>query len=135
MADAKGDLVVRVGDPKWEDEAVTVIRGWLTTAVDTLALVFGTLADKPQYQSRVTIIVYRVSDAGGKTHATGMHWISYSGQLKPHLKDHLFDETSVGYKVLKQPLGLLTSRPMKSLRKRGRRAPTTPPTGLSLRSG
>ena len=70
-----------------------------------LALVFGTLADKPQYQSRVTIIVYRVSNSAGKTHAIGMHWISYSGQLKPHLKDHLFNETSVGYKVLNQQLG------------------------------
>jgi hypothetical protein len=104
ISDAKSALVGRASNPDWEDEAVTVIRGWLTSAVDTLALVFGTLADRPQYQSRVTIIVYRVSDAGGNPQAKGMHWISYAGQLKPHLKDHLFDETSVGYKVLKQEL-------------------------------
>jgi len=108
MADGRSILVSRIpaSDVKWEDQAVSVIRSWLTTAVDTLALVFGTLADKPQYQSRVTIIVYRISGAGGETHATGMHWISYAGgNLKPHDKDQLFDEKSVGYKVLKQQFG------------------------------
>jgi hypothetical protein len=104
MADQNSVLAMPAGDSRWEDGAVIVMRGWVTAAVDTLALVFGTLADKPLCESRVTIIVYRDSEADGKPQAKGRHWISYSGRLKPHLKDHLFDETSIGYKVLKQQL-------------------------------
>lgn len=103
MSDSKSDLVSRVGVGKWEEEAINVIRGWLTTAVDTLALVFGTLADKPQYESRVTIIVYRVSETD-PAQVRGQHWISYAGQLKPHLKEQQFDQSSVGYRVLKRQL-------------------------------
>jgi hypothetical protein len=108
MADARRTLLCRppASDVKWEDQAVALIHSWLTTAVDTLALVFGTLADKPQYQSRVTIIVYKISGTGGETRATGKHWISYAGgNLKPHDKNQSFDEKSVGYKVLVQQLG------------------------------
>ena len=104
MSHAQTALVLRKNAAGWEDEAVSVIRGWLVTAVDTLALVFGTLADKPQYQSRVTIIVYRLGEIEGKPCARGIHWISYADQLKPHVKDDLFDEKSVGYKVLQQRL-------------------------------
>lgn len=103
MSDSKSDLVSRVGGDKWEAEATNLIRGWLTTAVDTLALVFGTLADKPQYESRVTVIVYRLSETE-PTLVRGQHWISYAGQLKPHLKEQLFDQSSVGYRVLKRQL-------------------------------
>jgi hypothetical protein len=103
MSDSKSDLISRVRSDRWEEEATNIIRGWLATAVDTLALVFGTLADKPQYESRVTVIVYRLSETD-PSRACGQHWISYAGQLKPHLKEQLFDQSSVGYKVLKRQL-------------------------------
>jgi hypothetical protein len=99
----KSDLLGRVSHAGWEKEASTIILIWLTSAVDTLALVFGTLADRKQYQSRVTIIVYRVSATGETEQAKGIHWISYPGQLTPHHPQN-FDETSIGYKVLKQQL-------------------------------
>jgi hypothetical protein len=100
----KDELLKRVKDPHWEDEAVAMIQSWLTSAVDTLALVFGTLADKQQYQSRVTVIIYRLDPGKGKPQAIGKHWISYAGQLIPHSSGILFDQTSIGYKVLRQEI-------------------------------
>jgi len=105
MAADQAGLVMLSKSAGWEHEAESLIRCWLISAVDTLALVFGTLADKPQYQSRVTLIVYRVEQRGGDgARALGMHWISYADQLKPHNKNQLFDNSSVGFKVLQQRL-------------------------------
>jgi hypothetical protein len=104
ISDAKDSLACADQGPQWEEQATATIQMWLTAAVDTLALVFGTLSDKPQYQSRVTLIVYRVGTLAEKPEALGKHWISYAGQLKPHSKDQLFDASSVGYKVLEQEL-------------------------------
>jgi len=100
----KSALLKRVKEPHWEEEATGIIQSWLTSAVDTLALVFGTLADKQQYQSRVTVIVYRLGQKNGAAQAVGKHWISYAGQLTPHVTDILFNHTSIGYKVLLQQI-------------------------------
>lgn len=89
-------------DGNWARFAKTTIETWLTTVVDTLALVFRTLARKPQYQSRVTVIVY--GTRGGKI--MGRHWIHYEGDLTPYRTSQDFDDTSIGYKVLS---GLLPS--------------------------
>jgi hypothetical protein len=76
--------------------AQLVIEGWLVTLVDIFALIFKTLAHKPEYQSRVTIILFGKS--GGTI--TGKHWVAYSGSLAAH-KPLGFGEDSVAYKVLK----------------------------------
>ena len=104
VATTKSALMKRIAEPHWEDEAITVIRSWLTSAVDALALVFGPLTDRREYQSRVTIIVYRLATNDGNAQASGKHWISYAGQLTPHAKDMVFDQSSIGYKVLSQKL-------------------------------
>ena len=83
-------------DNSWPQYARMTIERWLTTIVDTLALVFQTLAKKPEYQSRVTVIVYGL--LGGKI--TGKHWIHYEGQLTPFRTNQSFDEASIGYQVL-----------------------------------
>ncbi len=72
------------------------IETWLTSVTDLFALVFATMAKKPQYQSRVTVIVYGLRDHT----VVGKHWISYSGRLPAHKKAQEFDRSSVGYKVL-----------------------------------
>jgi hypothetical protein len=100
----KVQLLKRAKEAHWEDEAVATIQSWLVSSVDTLALVFGTLADKQQYQSRVTIIVYRLAPSNGEARAAGKHWISYAGQLIPHSSGILFDDSSIGYKVLTQEI-------------------------------
>ncbi len=102
IAEMGGSLLDQPAQDDWEEHAIMVIRSWLASAVDALALVFGTLTDKPEYQSRVTIIVYRRS--ADHARAAGKHWISYSGQLTPHVKDIAFDETSIGYRVLTQKI-------------------------------
>lgn len=110
IGDMKGALLQHTNDPNWESEAIMVIRSWLTCAVDALALVFGTLANVPEYQSRVTIIVYRLGTNDDEV--VGKHWISYSGQLTPHSKDTVFDGDSIGYKVLigKRPSPYFTTK-------------------------
>jgi hypothetical protein len=100
VAAQKQLLLKFVSDAHWEDYAVAGMQDWLTSAADILSLVFGTLADKTQYQSRVTIIIYGL---GEDNKPNGKHWISYAGQLTPHGRQ-VFDETSIGYKVLSQQL-------------------------------
>lgn len=104
IAEMKDDLLRRRKEqqPHWEDEAIMVIRCWLTVAVDTLALVFGTLANHPEYQSRVTIVIFRLD--ADNDQAVGKHWTSYSGQLQPHSAATTFDKNSIGYKVLARQL-------------------------------
>ena len=120
IADMKDVLLQRTG-PGWEEQAIMVIRSWLTTAVDALALVFGTLGDKPKNQSRVTIIVYRHGANNGQ--AAGKHWISYSGQLKPHSKEDGFDQNSIGYKVLTGKLASPYSTTNEIAKKEGQTRP------------
>jgi hypothetical protein len=104
-------LLRYVDSAHWQEYAEAVMRGWLVSAADTLALVYGTLADKPKTQStdmtqdptikahsqsRVTIIVFGVD---GSQQIAGTHWICYSGQLTPHDVTQNFDEKSIGNKV------------------------------------
>ncbi|MGO4885218.1 MAG: hypothetical protein ACLP59_31000 [Bryobacteraceae bacterium] len=93
---AQAGLLNMPQDPTWPLYAKGAIASWLTTVVDTFSLVFRTLAKKPEYQSRVTIIVYGM--AAGKI--TGKHWIHYEGQLIQYRTNQAFDDSSIGYKVL-----------------------------------
>jgi hypothetical protein len=78
------------------EHAAVIIETWLISVVDFFALVFETLAKKPQYRSRVTIIVYGTQASS----VIGKHWISYAGPLTPHKKAQEFDSSSIGYQVL-----------------------------------
>lgn len=96
IMDEKNHLLNIVSTGNFNDYAAVAIETWLISVVDFFALVFETLAKKPKYQSRVTIIVYgtRADSILGK------HWISYPGPLPPHKKAFEFDASSVGYRVL-----------------------------------
>jgi hypothetical protein len=96
MLDEKDHLLKISPGTNANDYASVVIETWLISVVDFFALVFETLARKPQYQSRVTIIVY-----GTRANSiVGKHWISYAGPLTPHKKAQEFDSNSIGYRVL-----------------------------------
>jgi hypothetical protein len=98
IADEKNQLLKISPAASSNDYASVVIETWLVSVVDFFALVFETLAKKPQYQSRVTIIVY----GRQATSIVGKHWLSYAGPLTPHKKSQEFDDSSIGYKVLSQ---------------------------------
>ena len=72
------------------------VRGWLTSLVDAFNLVLDALAEKSEYRSRVTIIVFGKRQDG---QVVGRHWIAYAGDRQGHKQKDL-DATSVAYKVL-----------------------------------
>jgi hypothetical protein len=72
------------------------VRGWLTSLVDAFNLVLDALAEKADYRSRVTIIVFGQRDDGN---IVGRHWISYTGDRQGHKQIDLNDK-SVAYQVL-----------------------------------
>jgi hypothetical protein len=84
-----------------EDASRLLIETWLVSFVDLYGLVFGTIAEKRQYRSRVTLILFGL-DRDGKE--VGKHWISYSGALESHKMTVPFPENSIGYKVLVEDL-------------------------------
>jgi hypothetical protein len=53
------------------------------------------LAEKPQYRSRVSLIVFGLDD----NKIVGRHWISYAGHRESHKKAD-FGSDSIAYKVL-----------------------------------
>jgi hypothetical protein len=96
MSDEKTHLLKIDSGAQLGDYASVIIETWLISVVDFFGLVFETLARKPQYQSRVTIIVY-----GTRANSiVGIHWISYAGSLSPHRRAQEFDNSSIGYQVL-----------------------------------
>ena len=105
-------MLASFGDEHWKATAKTMIRGWMVSAIDALSLVFGTLTDQKQHQSRASLIVYGTvppqdgaalheGAAAGDASAEiiGKHWIYYEGQLQPFSMTE-FDQSSIGYQVL-----------------------------------
>ena len=84
-----------------EDAARLMIETWLVSFVDLYGLVFGAIAEKRQYRSRVTLILFGLDGDGREV---GKHWISYSGALEAHKKTVPFPENSVGHRVLMEEL-------------------------------
>lgn len=76
--------------------AEILLRGWLLSIVEIVDLLFQ-LGKRPNYRSRVTIIVFG-KDASGAI--KGKHWLSDSGTLPGHKKGREFNEGSIGYQVL-----------------------------------
>ncbi len=76
---------------------VTVaLRGWLTSLVDAFNLVLDALAEKSDYRSRVTIIVFGRRTDG---EVVGRHWLAYAGDRQGHRKFD-FDKKSFAAQVL-----------------------------------
>lgn len=72
------------------------LRGWLTSLVDAFNLVLDALAEKAEYRSRVTIIVFGRDKNGN---VVGRHWLSYAGDRQGHKRQD-FNEKSVAYGVI-----------------------------------
>jgi hypothetical protein len=76
---------------------VTVaLRGWLTSLVDAFNLVLDALAEKAEYRSRVTIIVFGRRDDGV---IVGRHWLAYAGDRQGHKRVD-FDSKSIASQVV-----------------------------------
>ncbi len=76
------------------------IRGWLTSLIDAFNLVLDALAEKPDYKSRVTVIVFgRKSGEPQSLEPIGRHWISWAGPQQSHKKRD-FDKESFAFQVL-----------------------------------
>lgn len=72
------------------------LRGWLTSLVDAFNLVLDALAEKADYRSRVTIIVFGLREDG---EVVGRHWLSYAGDRQGHKQVDLTSK-SVAYQVV-----------------------------------
>jgi hypothetical protein len=88
-------IVGRVDSADYDNWTTIAIRGWLTSLIDAFNLVLDALAEKPEYRSRASVIVF-----GKKSNkVVGRHWISYSGDRQVHKKDD-FGPDSIAYEVL-----------------------------------
>jgi hypothetical protein len=92
----RSSLLTFQKDSRVDQYSELMITSWLIILVDIFALIFKTLAHKPEYQSRVTVILFGRSG----TEIVGEHWVSYSGSLAAH-KPKKFGVDSIAYKVLK----------------------------------
>jgi hypothetical protein len=72
------------------------LRGWLTSLVDAFNLVLDALAEKAEYRSRITIIVFGCRDDGK---LVGRHWLSYAGDRQGHKRVD-FEPKSIAYEVV-----------------------------------
>jgi len=76
---------------------VTVaLRDWLTSLVDAFNMVLDALAEKAEYRSRITIIVFGRDDTGA---IVGKHWLSYAGDRQGH-KNAPFGAKSIACQVV-----------------------------------
>jgi hypothetical protein len=101
MLDKQREAVRDLDANQREAVARLLIETWLVSFVDLYGLVFGAIAEKRQYRSRVTVILFGMDNDGKKV---GKHWISYAGPLESHKKTVAFPENSIGYKVLTEQL-------------------------------
>jgi hypothetical protein len=109
--------------PTNESIAMTM-TSCLTATVDVFELLLH-IAKRPEYRSRVTIIVYGKKPvppppapaapaalpaarapvpAAASGDIVGYHWISYTGTLPAHKRTQEFDNKSVGFQVLTEKL-------------------------------
>ena len=73
-----------------------LICQWLASIINLLEVLFP-LANRPQYRSRVTLIVF---GRGSDNAVCGAHWLSDSGYLESHRRQKRFGDSSIGYQVL-----------------------------------
>jgi hypothetical protein len=89
-------ILTNSASPDYNKWVSVALRGWLTSLVDAFNLVLDALAEKEEYRSRVTIIVFGCRDDGK---VVGRHWISYAGDRQGHKRVD-FDEQSIAHKVV-----------------------------------
>jgi hypothetical protein len=108
-------FILEKREPSGYNTWVTIaIRAWLTSVVDAFNLVLDALAEKPQYRSRITLILFGEKD--GKV--VGRHWISYAGQRDSHTRRD-FGADSIAYKVLSNQLNSPYLTSMENADKKG----------------
>jgi hypothetical protein len=90
-----GIIIAGPSNEEFDQWCSVAIRGWLTSLIDAFNLVLDALAEKPDYRSRVTLIVF--GKEGDRV--VGRHWISYAGPRQSH-KNTDFGADSIAYKVL-----------------------------------
>jgi len=89
-------ILANAGSSDYNQWVTVALRGWLTSLVDAFNLVLDALAEKSDYRSRVTIIVFgRRAD----NEVVGRHWLAYAGDRQGHRKVD-FDKDSIAAKVL-----------------------------------
>jgi hypothetical protein len=101
MLGKQREAIIGLDPSQKQSVAKLFIESWLVSFVDTYGLVFGAIAEKRQYRSRVTVILFGEEPDGKRI---GKHWISYSGSLEGHKTSVPFPENSIGYKVLIEEL-------------------------------
>jgi hypothetical protein len=89
-------IVTNSSSADYNDWVAVALRGWLTSLVDAFNLVLDALAEKEEYRSRVTIIIFGRREDGV---VVGRHWISYAGDRQGHRKTD-FDKKSVAHQVV-----------------------------------
>jgi hypothetical protein len=90
-------VILAVASSSDFNQWVTVaLRGWLTSLVDAFNLVLDALAEKAEYRSRVTIIVFGYREDGN---VVGRHWLSYAGDRQGHRRTD-FERTSIAGQVM-----------------------------------
>jgi hypothetical protein len=76
-----------------------VIEEWMGSIVDSFDILLHLATQKPEYQFRMTLIVFGSDGDSVK----GSHWARYSGRQMKHRTD-AFAQDSIAYKVLTQQL-------------------------------
>jgi hypothetical protein len=89
-------ILANSASPDYNEWVKVAVRGWLTSLVDAFNLVLDALAEKEEYRSRVTIIVFGCRDDG---ETVGRHWISYAGDRQAHTRVD-FERKSVAFNVV-----------------------------------
>jgi hypothetical protein len=89
-------ILANAGSSDFNQWVAVALRGWLTSLVDAFNLVLDALAEKPEYRSRVTIIVFGNRDDGK---VVGRHWLAYAGDRQGHRRVD-FEQTSIAGQVM-----------------------------------
>jgi hypothetical protein len=89
-------ILANSGSGDFNQWVTVALRGWLTSLVDAFNLVLDALAEKAEYKSRVTIIVFGHRDDGV---VVGRHWLAYAGDRQGHKRVD-FDHKSIASQVV-----------------------------------
>jgi hypothetical protein len=89
-------IVANSGSADFNQWVTVALRGWLTSLVDAFNLVLDALAEKAEYRSRVTIIIFGYRDDG---QFVGRHWLAYAGDRQGHRRVD-FERSSIASQVL-----------------------------------
>ncbi len=89
-------ILANSASPDFHKWVTVTLRDWLTSLVDAFNLVLDALAEKAEYRSRITIIVFGLREDGD---VVGRHWLSYAGDRQGHRRSD-FDRKSIACQVV-----------------------------------